>query len=311
MNIGVIGNGHLGPALAGVLASGFAPTARVVGWAPVREGNAVPSWVTDSGAPQVADWHELLARVDSVVVDMTHLPNWHDREVVSEAAAEAGRHILVDAPMADMTAVYDRILAARRRGGGRLWAPRPLRSAMAVETAVARVGEGGIGTVFALFGSLHLPVGEHDASFGQHTVDLLDAALGLCGGVPERVFALGSEAPIESTHILAHFPDGAIATLEVARCLPESLGQGRDAVFEVTGSERFLRLAPDAIDITVAGASQRRAAWRENALVQACEAWLCGADEGERRAEADRALITAMRMTKRSRAKGEVMGIDA
>jgi predicted dehydrogenase len=312
--IGVVGAGRLGETLAGILAAGGAVDQAIEAWSPVKEGTAPPAWVEAAAVPVVPSWQAMLPTVDALVVDLAPALHWHEREVLSEAAFDAGKALLVDAPLADFPEVYDRIQGARRRSSGRLWSVRPLARAMAVRTALDEVAAGGIGEVLAVHASLHLPVGGQGASFEQATNDVLDAALQLLGAPLDRMFAEGERSGggrIEVLQAVGRTSGGAILSLEAGQVLPASLGEGRDLLFEVTGREGLVRVQPDRAAVTVAGAALRRIGWREDTIAEACLAWLHGADESPAEAVADRRLIAAMRMIKRARAKGEAVGPDA
>lgn len=314
MRVGVIGDGRLGGVLAErVGADGDG--AEIVAWSPVKEGAPRAAWAVAAGVPAVESWQDLVARVDAVVVDLGAALHWHEREVLAEAVFEAGRSLFVDAPLADFPQVYDRIQAARRRTGARLWSARPLRRTLAVTGAVDELAAAGVGEILAVHASLHLPVGGGGGgSFEQATCDLLDAALALAGGGLARVFAEGERGPdgaLEALQAVGRTAGGAVVSLEVAQVLPPSLGEGRDLTIEVTGRDGLLRVEPDRSAALVATAAVSRLAWREAVLAQACAAWLGGADEGPAEAAADQRVIGAMRMIKRSRARGQVETAEA
>ena len=67
----------------------------------------------DTGLPTYADYRELLARTDIDVVDIV-VPNYLHEEVAC-AALEAGKHVLLEKPMATSIAACDRIIESARR----------------------------------------------------------------------------------------------------------------------------------------------------------------------------------------------------
>jgi len=314
VRIGVIGDGRIGARLETVLDRLETPPTELVGWAPARPGAQPPAWAARRGVPARETWQELVADVEGVVLDLAADGHWHQREVVSEAVLEAGKALLVDAPLADFPAVYERIRGAGRRGGGRVKSVRAVRASAGVRDGLATVADGGVGEVLAVYASLHLPVGEAEASFGQHVADLLQVALDAAGAVvPARLYAAGTPAgeAFEAVHAIARMPAGAIVTLEVARCLPQALGLASECTVEVTGSAGLVRLAPEQSAVTVVGTVASRPIWREDTVAAALEDWLSGGADSEAEASADLALMAAMRMVKRSRAKGVVVGPDA
>jgi predicted dehydrogenase len=316
MNLLVVGDGRLGATLAAV-----ADGAVAFAWAPVEAGSDAaaagacrPAWAVAAGAAVAPDWREALGGVDAVAVDLAVDRHWHMREVVAETALATGKAVLVDAPVADHLAVYDRILEARTRGGGRLWSVRPLRRTLAVEAGARAIRSGAVGRPLALYAALRLPVGGGGASFEQAWTDLLDAALMLAGpgsSAPERLgaFAVGGEGGFDAVQAVGRLADGVVLTLEVAHCLTAAAGEGREALFEVTGEEGLVRLRPDASAVRIAGDRSRRVAWREDPLAAACEAFLAGADDGDEEAVGDRRVIAALRMLKRARATGEIVAV--
>jgi hypothetical protein len=307
MRVGAIGSGRIGPALAGLLAEGGGEGAELAAWAPAGR-EEMPAWAARAGAEPTADWRTLIEGVDGVVVDLAQDLHWHQREVLAEATFTAGRALMVDAPLADFPQVYDRIQAVRRMTGARLWSVRPLRRTLAAEAALAEIASGALGGLIAMSASLHLAAATADASFEQALCDLLDAALALAGARVERVFAEGERSPdgsIEALTAVASASGGAALTLEVAKILPPSLGEGREVVIEATGREGLVRVEPERAALTIAAAGVRRVAWREQTIAEACAAWLRGADETSADAEDDRRVIAAFRMIKRSRARGE------
>lgn len=321
MTVGVIGSGRIGPRLAAMLAAGALPAGTgIAAWAPSGADHAPPPWVEALGVPVVEDPLSLIGRADGIVVDLAADPHWHRREVLSEAAAEAGKAILVDAPLADFVQVYDRIRAAQVRGQGRLLSVRPLRRRLAVQTALG-IAAADLGEILAVYGSLHLPTdGAESApppSFEQSVFDLLDVVMSLLGSPLARLYAAGQTAlqgrggSGEAVHVLARTEGGTVVSLDVNRALPASLGSRGEAIFEVTGQTGFVRIAPDAADVTVATQGGiHRIPWREDAVSDAIGDWLHGAADTASDPDTDRLAITALRMVKRARALAKVVGPD-
>jgi phthalate 4,5-cis-dihydrodiol dehydrogenase len=71
------------------------------------------------GCEVVKDYKELLKRDDVDIVSLT-LPHWL-HEPVGIEAAEAGKHIFVEKPMADSVEECDRMIAAARKNGVKLF----------------------------------------------------------------------------------------------------------------------------------------------------------------------------------------------
>lgn len=329
MKIGVLGAGRVGPRLAALALSGELPAnVTIVGWAPASASQSPPDWTAPSGSVVFPDAPSLMSQVEGIVVDLASDPHWHQREVWTEAAAEAGKAVLLDAPLADFVQVYDRIQATRHRGDCRLYSVRPLRRTLAVTSGLKAIRDGSLGEILAIYASLHLPVpvpsGVADApsnalepSFEQSIADLLDPAVSALSSSLTHLHAAGNRSTaggrthMEAVHVIARTESGAVMTLDVAKAIPASLGSGGEAVLEITGRDGFLRLTPNAADLTLVGVSgTSRVAWREDPVTDAILAWVGGEVDNPVDAEVDRGVITALRMVKRSRATGKVVGPD-
>lgn len=313
MKVAIVGSGRIGPRLACLVTAGEAPAGtEVVGWAPSGAAQTVPAWVGTLALPIANDPFALLAGADGIVVDLAADPHWHQREGLSEAACEGGKALLVDAPLADFAQVHDRIRVAASRSGSRILSVRPIRQRLAMRTGLG-IALSDLGEVLAVYGSLHLPVrdpGPDPApSFEQSLADLLDPVAALLRSPLVRLYAAGQAGV--AVHAVGRTEGGVVVTLDVNRFLPPSCGSDGEALLEITGQDGFVRIAPDAADVTVAGpAGVRRIPWREDPLGDAVRAWLSGAADPVSDLDADRHAITALRMVKRSRALGKAVGPD-
>ncbi len=89
--------------------------AEVVAFASRSVGSAEGAAGEWGGGDVVADWHALLGRPDVDAVDVC-TPN-SSHEEIAIAAANAGKHVLVEKPMACTTEEADRMIEAARHGG--------------------------------------------------------------------------------------------------------------------------------------------------------------------------------------------------
>lgn len=95
------------------------------------------------GVALTSDYHELLARQDIDIVSIV-LPNaMHEAAAVS--ALEAGKHVLLEKPMANSVAACDRILAAAERSGRTLSIAHELRLSSQWGEIKTYVDEGRLG----------------------------------------------------------------------------------------------------------------------------------------------------------------------
>src|SRR5262245_46882490 len=108
IQIGIVGSGDMGGVYAEAT-SRHVEGGRLVA---IHGGRRAPGLAADYCVEHVACFDELLARrdVDAVIIATPHAQ--HVSQVV--AAAQAGKHILVEKPMALDTAECDAMIAAAR-----------------------------------------------------------------------------------------------------------------------------------------------------------------------------------------------------
>jgi phthalate 4,5-cis-dihydrodiol dehydrogenase len=115
IGVGIIGAGHFGA----VHAKAMAEVEGLHLVASCREDQAAAArFAAEHGGSAYGDWRALLAdpKVDAVVIATPH----HLHEEISIAAAEAGKHILLEKPMAPTTRACDAINAAVSKAGVQL-----------------------------------------------------------------------------------------------------------------------------------------------------------------------------------------------
>ena len=181
IRIGVIGSGFMGRTNAETVAR-YLPAARLVA---IAGGSRAPQLAADYGVVSEPSVDALLARrdIDAVFVSTPH--SCHADQAV--AAAQSGKHILLDKPMATSVADCDRILAAARSARVRLMIMFGQRFRLVNREAKRLIGEGVIGrpTMLHVFtlnagGLASLPAWqtrpENLGSFfahGVHNIDLV------------------------------------------------------------------------------------------------------------------------------------------
>lgn len=115
IGIGIIGAGHFGA----VHAKAMAEVDGVQLVASCREDRAAAEqFAQEHGGSAYSDWRQLLAdpKVDAVVIATPH----HLHKEIAIGAAEAGKHILLEKPMAPTTRACDAINAAVAKAGVQL-----------------------------------------------------------------------------------------------------------------------------------------------------------------------------------------------
>ena len=89
--------------------------AKIVAVADVVEESARKTAEQYGAEAWYTDFNELIARDDIDAVDVTTPPKWHAPAAI--AAAEAGKHVLVEKPMARTVAECDAMIAAAKKSG--------------------------------------------------------------------------------------------------------------------------------------------------------------------------------------------------
>jgi hypothetical protein len=114
LGIGVIGCGTIANSAHLPAIRHLSDRLRLVAVADVREEQAARAAREFGAEAYYTDYRQLLARPDIAIVDICTPEFLHREQVV--AAAEAGKHILCEKPMADSIEAADAMLAAAARG---------------------------------------------------------------------------------------------------------------------------------------------------------------------------------------------------
>ena len=150
----VLGLGRIGPTHARVVAASAGAELKAV-----AESDETKLGELLDGMPGVAghgDYRDVLAR-DDVDVVVVCLPHWlHEEAAV--AAAEAGKHILIEKPLADSVAQCDRIIAAAERGGVVLMPAHTQRYYPVVARAKEVLDSGELGDVIMAVDTWYKPL---------------------------------------------------------------------------------------------------------------------------------------------------------
>jgi predicted dehydrogenase len=176
---------------------------------------------------------------DAVLIHSTP----HLRAEHAKRAAAAGKHVLVETPLATTTAEADSVVEACRAAGVRLMVGPPLRFLPSVRTIMACLEEGKLGDPGLLrvhrwepLGSgAHLRSGsgqqgqaaeQSGTAFASQPFDEIDLACWVFGRLPTAVYSVGGR-PLPSQiegfdYMQLHlgFPGGGMALIDYARTLP-------------------------------------------------------------------------------------------
>jgi len=147
VGVGIVGSGFIADIHA--VALGMVPDAQIIGVASPTPGKA-RHFAEERKIPHAyEDYRELMAR-DDVDVVLLGLPNYLHCEAALAAAA-AGKHIIVEKPMAVTVAECDRMIAACKDAGVLLMYAEELCFAPKYVRAKTLCDEGGLGTVFKVY----------------------------------------------------------------------------------------------------------------------------------------------------------------
>jgi predicted dehydrogenase len=249
LTVGIVGAGIRGQLFADALRT--QPGVEVVGFAETSERVAAIAREA-TNLPVVASHTELLSSLnpDAVIVAT---PDFAHRDVAVDAAA-AGKHLLIEKPLATGLDDARAIVEAVKRGGGRClvgfenrWNPHALRTKAALSDGTLGVP---ITCSATLSNSYYVPT--QMLSWGAasspawflmpHTVDLV---LWLTGRTPVTVNAVASKGVLAArgvdtwdvVHALITFDDGSTANLTSAWVLPDAGDGIVDFRFSLIGTE--------------------------------------------------------------------------
>jgi myo-inositol 2-dehydrogenase/D-chiro-inositol 1-dehydrogenase len=250
IRFGVVGSGFMGQTWARVIA-GHVPEARLVA---VAGGRGAAALAKQHGV-DAQSTDELLARADvDAVVVATPVPS--HRPMV-EAAATAGKHILVEKPMTGTRADADAMVAAADAAGVRLAVVSQHRFRGAPMAARAAIDEGRIGDIrmIRVFGpnaGWDIPADAWNSDraqvspymdWGAHACDIVRW---LTGAEPELAFAQFAsytDVPPADQSSMAHYTlrGGVMVQVWLSYELPPpSLGSAMQLL--ITGSAGILEL---------------------------------------------------------------------
>jgi predicted dehydrogenase len=178
-------------------------------------------------------------------------------------ALEAGMHVCCPLPVAgDLPTLDSLILRATTARELVAYAPNPLRHWLPLRTLHER--RKAVGTPISLFAVHRTKRSVAGDLFTDLALPLIDLAMWIVESevervqvMAERLFTPGDAAGPEgadSALITLRFANDIVATLEVARSLPDSFPQDVELTVEFMGRDAVLRAVPTNQAITVTGA---------------------------------------------------------
>jgi predicted dehydrogenase len=141
LGIGIIGSGYMGRTYAECVAR-YNSGARLVG---IAGGTRAPTLASDYGVDDEPSIEALLSRADISAVIITSPQSAHCAQTV--AAAQHGKHVLVEKPMAISSAECRQMIDACREAGVELSVIKPWRYRGATRGLQERIARGDIGEV--------------------------------------------------------------------------------------------------------------------------------------------------------------------
>jgi predicted dehydrogenase len=220
----------------------------------------VAARTTESTGLPVVDSHGTLLESFNPDMVIVATPDFAHRDAAI-AAAEAGKHLLVEKPLAmNLQDAWDIRDAVRRGGGACLvgfenrWNPHVVQAFQAIQSGALGMH---VTSTATLSNSYHVP--EQMLAWASksspawflmpHTVDLL---LHLSGRQPVSVSAVASEGVLQArgidtwdvVHALLSFDDGTTASLSSTWVLPEGTDAIVDFRFQFIGTDGMLSADP-------------------------------------------------------------------
>lgn len=205
------------------------------------------------GAPVVyTDYRDLLARDDIAAVSIA-TPDFAHREI-AVAAAKAGKHILVEKPLATTTEDAEAILRAVDEAGVKLMVDFHNRVNPAFVTSRQAVLNGELGELKYIYARLSntafvptqmLPWASKSSALWFLASHTLDMACWLLNDQPLRVYAVSRSGVLQEMGIdtqdfhvaIVEFARGAVVTLENSWILPETEPNVFNLKMELLGSD--------------------------------------------------------------------------
>jgi predicted dehydrogenase len=254
VGFGVIGTGIVGGAWHAHVYSRL-PQAKLVAVCDLNEERAAEVAQKYGAQDVYTDYRELLQHPEIQAVSIA-TPDFAHREI-AVAAAEAGKHILVEKPLATTVEDAEAILAAAKKAGVKLMVDFHNRVSPPLTSAKQSIENGDIGQPAYIYARLSnttfvatqmLPWASDSSALwflASHTTDL---AHWLLDDEPRRVYAVSRSGILKEMgvdtddfHIaIVEFKKGAVVTLENAWILPETEPMVFNFKLEVLGSKGSL-----------------------------------------------------------------------
>ncbi len=249
IGIGVIAAGQMGQRHANVYRQLPEVQLRAVADLNLQAAHAAAN---PAGADVYADWQELLERDDIQAVSIC-LPDWDHRDAVI-AAAKAGKHILLEKPLAIDVADADDMVAAVESAGITLLVGHTLHFDPRYAMPLEDFRRGAIGDIIHVYARRNNPIASAEKFEGNTTVlqflgihdieyvlSMLDEPVVRVTAESHQVLAtdLGID---DAVFTLVKFASGAVASFEHAWTLPAQTYRALDARLDAVGTKGMIRI---------------------------------------------------------------------
>lgn len=249
IGIGVIAAGQMGQRHANVYRQ--LPEVELRAVADVN-AQAAHAAADPAGAAVYTDWRQLLDRDDIQAVSIC-LPDWDHREAVMAAAA-AGKHILLEKPLAINVGDADDMVAAVEQAGITLLVGQTLHFDPRYAMPLEDYRRGAIGDVIHIYARRNNPIASAEKFEGNTTVlqflgiHDIEYVLSMVDEPVVRVTAeshqvLATDLGIDdAVFTLVKFATGAVASFEHAWTLPAQTYRALDARLDAVGTQGMIRI---------------------------------------------------------------------
>lgn len=257
LRFGVIGVGVQG--LSHARCAAAAPNCELVAVCDLDEQKARTAGLQCGARHVFTDYHELLALEEIEAVSVV-LPDHLHREV-AQAAFAAGKHVLLEKPMATTIADAEAILAAQKTSGKQLMVNWSNRWMHAFAQTKDSLDKGELGEPLYAYARLNntLYVPTQMLSWAANTrlpfwliCHRYDIARWYFGSEAKRVYAVCRSVKLRSLGIdtpdfyqaTVEFENGCVGNFESCWIMPESMPYMVDSKFELICSEGYVNIDP-------------------------------------------------------------------
>jgi len=256
LGVGVIGTGAFGSQHAEVYNQSDLCTLKAVADINPQRLDEVCSALHVQG---YGDYRDLLGRDDVHAVSVCTTDDLHVDAAVS--AAHAGKHVLVEKPLAMTPEDCERIIRACQESGVILMVGHILRFDPRYLAAYVEIREERIGKLVHLFARRNnlvrnaLRLARHTSVLfflGIHDLDMINWCV---GAQPEHVYAEATSTKLGDTPdtvlALMRFAGGVLASLELSWILTDSNPGRLDARFEAMGTDGSVQVNGGSENVTI------------------------------------------------------------